>query len=357
MYIDHIHFYLQDARKWRDWFIEVMGFYWVGSGSDGETQTEVVSNGLPQSNRDYLMFVISSPISPKSKVADFLNHHPAGVGDVAFRVDNLDGLICDSVEELRSERGLLKWGKITSIANIDHSLIQRQGETPLLPQTYVMPVKPFYKSPAPITGIDHVVLNVYAGNIEKTVQWYESHLGFIRQQAFSIQTPRSSLYSQVIIHPRTGLQLPVNEPTSPNSQIQEFLEVNRGEGIQHIALKTPDIISATPQLRSSGLSFLNIPPSYYESINYQSFNFSRWEWDKLRLQEILIDFESQYELNSDGQTPLLLQIFTQPIFNKPTFFFELIERRYRARGFGEGNFQALFEAIEREQEKRGSLIL
>ncbi|MBR8832168.1 MAG: 4-hydroxyphenylpyruvate dioxygenase [Chroococcopsis gigantea SAG 12.99] len=357
MYIDHIHFYVEDAKKWRDWFIEVMGFQWVGSGSDRETQTEVVSNCLERENPHYLMFAVSSPLSVNSKVARFLQHRPPGVGDVAFRVVDLEGLTSESVEELKTERGSLKWQKIVSVANIEHTLIQRQGESSLLPLDYVKPVMRGHKPSPGITGIDHLVLNVYAGDIEKTVTWYEQHLGFIRQQAFTIQTPRSSLYSQVIIHPVTGLQLPINEPTSHNSQIQEFLEVNRGEGIQHIALKTAKITLLTEKLRSAGLSFLAIPKTYYESIEYQKFNFSYGEWQQLIEQEILIDFESQYGENINGETPLLLQIFTQPVFSKPTFFFELIERRYQARGFGEGNFQALFEAIEREQDKRGSLVI
>jgi 4-hydroxyphenylpyruvate dioxygenase len=149
------------------------------------------------------------------------------------------------------------------------------------------------------------------------------------------------------------LQFPINEPTSASSQIQEFLDVNRGSGIQHIALQTPQIVNAIAQLRDLGLIFLHIPPSYYTELKlkYPTLPLSPAKLDEIAAQEILVDWQDK------SKQALLLQTFTQPIFKEPTFFFELIERRQEAQGFGEGNFRALFEAIEREQIKRGSLPL
>jgi 4-hydroxyphenylpyruvate dioxygenase len=159
-----------------------------------------------------------------------------------------------------------------------------------------------------------------------------------------------------MFHPVSGVQFPVNEPISVNSQIQEFLDFNRGAGIQHIALKTKRIIQATQKLRATGLSFLPVPQSYYQKLRQDCklLPLNNRQWQEIIEQRILVDWQIHENPNNQRSNlqPILLQIFTKPIFNQPTFFFELIERRERATGFGEGNFQALFEAIEREQFKR-----
>jgi 4-hydroxyphenylpyruvate dioxygenase len=194
-------------------------------------------------------------------------------------------------------------------------------------------------------------LNVATGDLERALSWYEEVLGFQRQQRFMIETENSGLRSQVMVHPASGVQFPINEPTSANSQIQEFLDVNQGAGIQHIALQTPQIVKAIAQLRHRGLAFLPIPSTYYTQLRtqHQGLPLSTAELEEIAAQQILVDW------HNEASQALLLQTFTQPIFEQPTFFFELIERRSQAKGFGEGNFRALFEAIEREQLKRGSL--
>ncbi len=200
------------------------------------------------------------------------------------------------------------------------------------------------------SGIDHIVLNVASGDLERAVAWYKDTLDFHAQQTFRIQTEHSALSSQVMVSHSGGVQLAINESASPNSQIQEFLDVNRGPGIQHIALKTPNIVQSVAQLRSNGLPLLPVPSMYYTQLQQRhTLPLSATQLQEIAQQQILVDWEEN--------TPqaLLLQTFTQPIFEQPTFFFELIERRFQARGFGEGNFRALFEAIEREQIKRGSL--
>ena len=172
------------------------------------------------------------------------------------------------------------------------------------------------------------------------------------QQTFNIKTDRSGLHSQVMISPHGHVQLPINEPASPSSQIQEFLEVNRGAGIQHIALQIPNLVEGISRFRAAGLSFLSVPQSYYSQLQQRcNFTLSSQELQGIAHQEILVDW---HEDAAPGE--LLLQIFSQPIFHEPTFFFEFIERRFLAQGFGEGNFQALFQAIEREQIKRGFVI-
>ncbi|HEY9645050.1 MAG TPA: VOC family protein, partial [Chroococcidiopsis sp.] len=201
-------------------------------------------------------------------------------------------------------------------------------------------------------GIDHAVLNVAAGDLSTAIAWYENAFGFRRQQGFTIQTAYSGLSSQVLVHPQGHAQLPINEPISPSSQIQEFLDCNRGPGIQHVALKTDNSLRAIADLRQRGLRFLPVPPTYYGQLRQRAdFWLSELQWQAIAAQQLLIDWQPHSQA-------LLLQAFTQPIFAIPTFFFELIERRpcqltqNPAQGFGEGNFRALFEAVEREQRKR-----
>jgi 4-hydroxyphenylpyruvate dioxygenase len=213
-----------------------------------------------------------------------------------------------------------------------------------------------FSSSSSFAAIDHIVLNVSAGDLERAVTWYEKILDFQPQQTFNIQTARSALYSQVMVSGNGDVQLPINEPASANSQIQEFLNVNRGAGIQHIALRTRNIVHAIAQFRASGLSLLPVPKGYYLEIQQRKgLPLSTDELDAIAAQEILVDWKENTFFGSNNIIPVLLQIFTQPIFSQPTFFFEFIERRYQAQGFGEGNFRALFAAIENEQIKRGSL--
>ena len=343
MKIDHVHFYVEDARKSRDWFVHQLGFQAVAGGvSSFHTCTEVVKSGP-------VHFVLSSPLTPPSPVAQFLDQHPPGVADIAFCVEDEEAVmtraiahgakVLQPIQQHQQGKGCLKSGKIAAWGSLSHTLIERHSN---LAQENL--------SPLAFSGIDHVVLNVAAGDLEPAVAWYKNTLDFQSKQTFKIQTDRSALYSQVMISRSGSLQFPINEPASPNSQIQEFLDVNRGPGIQHIALHTPNIVQAIAKFRYSGVSFLPVPRSYYTQLQQrQGLPLSAVELQEIADEQILVDWEDT--------TPgaVLLQTFTQPIFGQPTFFFELIERRSQARGFGEGNFRALFEAIEREQLKRGTL--
>lgn len=362
MRVDHIHFYVTSAREWKDRFVRTMGFYPIASAVDNDTRTEIVSNGGDRSIGESVIFVLSSPVNDNSPVARYLENYPRGVVDVAFAVSDLETFLTrhslsGTVREVNYPNGKIKTCSITSSANITHTLIERRGNTPILPLRSLREFPIESGRSSDIIGIDHVVLNVFPGDLEKTVDWYEKYLGFQRQQSFTIQTVRSGLYSRVMVHPDSGVQFPINEPTSPNSQIQEFLDINRREGIQHIALKTRNIVRLTSKLRTSGVDFLTVPGNYYRTLEEKRshLQFSPEEWRQIQEREILIDFENKISVGNNAEKPTLLQIFTRPIFEEPTFFFELIERRDAAKGFGEGNFQALFEAIEREQMARGSI--
>ncbi len=368
--IDHVHFYVEDAQKWRDWFVNYLGFQTVVSAifptainqeKSFHTHTEAVKNGN-------VYFLLSSPLLPTSPVTEFLRHHPPGVADVAFTVADLPAVMARvaangaKILQFIKDAGSYKYAKIAAWGGLTHTLIERnlikgeEGQTNHFEiQNSKFKIKELLPSTSNhlsnhiFTDIDHVVLNVGVGNLETAVSWYQKVLDLQPQQSFTIQTERSALHSQVMISANGKVQLPINEPGSPNSQIQEFLQVNRGAGIQHIALRTPRLISAIALFRAAGLSFLSVPESYYTKLRQRlEFPLSSPELQAIAQQEILVDCQKDSPLGA-----LLLQIFTQPIFEEPTFFFEFIERRSQASGFGEGNFRALFEAIESEQVKRG----
>ncbi|MBD2530478.1 4-hydroxyphenylpyruvate dioxygenase [Nostoc flagelliforme FACHB-838] len=353
MKIDHVHFYVEDAKVWRDWFVHHLAFQTVGDRTTSfHTCTEVVKSGD-------VCFFLSSPLLPTSPVAEFLRQYPPGVADVAFAVEDVEGAIAlaqmhgakilQPIQERHIGTASLKCGKIAAWGGLTHTLIERS--LVICPSSFVTNT-----NDNTFTAIDHVVLNVAVGELARAVTWYEKILDFQPQQAFKIKTNRSALHSQVMISRNGSVQLPINEPASKNSQIQEFLDVNRGPGIQHIALRTTNLVSAIAKFRASNLSLLSVPQTYYTQLKQRpGLPLSPLELEAIAQQEILVDWQEYTPVGTQQTAPLLLQIFTQPIFEQPTFFFEFIERRFQAQGFGEGNFRALFEAIESEQIKRGTL--
>jgi 4-hydroxyphenylpyruvate dioxygenase len=392
MKFHHVHFYVENAQTLSDWFSYNLGFKKIAAKAHDRVYTEILKSGE-------IYFILSSPLTDKSPVADWLNNHPSGVADVAFLVDNLELTLEQAIvagakveQPLQEVSGGFKWAKIRGWGDLTHTLIEHNlvtNDSPLSPLITNDPplpplirgedvidvlscilkinfvISPDYLLPIPnypqyFTKIDHVVLNVAKGDLYQAVNWYKNTLNLLPSQSFSIQTDISGLSSIVMVSPDHNVQLPINEPASPNSQIQEFLEFNRGAGIQHIALQTNDIIEVVSKTRfcfaeasRSRVSFLSVPAAYYHQLRQKWDDlFSSEQWQLLENNQILLDRKG------DRDEGFLLQIFTQPIFDKPTLFLEFIERRInrkngqRAQGFGEGNFRALFEAIEREQMKR-----
>ncbi|MFN6476990.1 4-hydroxyphenylpyruvate dioxygenase [Nostoc sp. DedQUE07] len=367
MKIDRVHFYVEDAKVWRDWFVRHLGFQAVTDdrSSSFHTCTEVVKSGT-------VCFFLSSPLLPTSPVAEFLRHYPPGVADVAFAVEDVEGAIAlaqmhgatilQPIQERQVGTAFIKCGKIAAWGGLTHTLIERSLVFEKGQMTNDIDASAASRrvgqitNDNTITAIDHIVLNVAVGELDRAVAWYENILDFQPQQTFKIKTNHSALHSQVMVSRNGSVQLPINEPASKNSQIQEFLDVNRGPGIQHIALRTTNLVSAIAKFRASGLSLLSVPQTYYSQLKQRpGLTLSPLELEAIAQQEILVDWQEYTPLDGGNTAPLLLQIFTQPIFEQPTFFFEFIERRYQAQGFGEGNFRALFEAIESEQIKRGTL--
>ncbi|ACK67379.1 4-hydroxyphenylpyruvate dioxygenase [Rippkaea orientalis PCC 8801] len=347
MEIDHIHFYVEDAAHQRDWFIDKMGFQSISNSIHDDTYSEVVGN-------QSVYFILSSPLNDASPVSYYLKSHPPGVADVAFRVDNLNFLL-DKVSRFKVEiinqssltafplNKPVKFAKLKGWGSVNHTLIDQAS-----PRTFISS-KMIAKSD--IIGIDHVVLNVPQGELPLAINWYKNVFDFISHQQFNIQTEHSGLSSEALVDSSGKVQFNINQPSSTNSQIQEFLDHNNGSGIQHIGLKSSNILQSVAQMRQRGLPFLSVPNSYYQNlkelIRKSTIScLSQQELEQIETEQILVCWPE------DNPTSILMQIFTQPIFKQPTFFFELIQRRNQAQGFGQGNFQALFEAIESEQIKR-----
>ena len=341
MKIDRVCFYVADAAKTSNWLIHHLGFQLIATYENKNTYTQEIANGK-------IYFVISSPINSFSPVGDYLDAHPEGIVDVSFSVSNVQSIL-DRAAELGVnilqplyENNNIKYARIAGWDSVEHTLIEYPGE---ISQFSPDVRKSHSRSQPSFIDIDHIVLNVARGELNDAVAYYQALFNFQIQQTFKIQTPRSGLYSEALIDCTGQIQFNINEPTDANSQIQEFIDINNGAGIQHLALRSHNIIQTVVQMRNLGVEFLSIPETYYinlqQKLENNSISINNSELEKIIQQGILIDWD-KYQPKS-----LLKQIFTQPILDKPTFFLEIIERIHNAQGFGEGNFQALFEAVEK----------
>ena len=343
MELDSIHFYVKDAARTQAFFIEQLGLPSLDNSSIlPHHQFELDRTLVRWVGNSELLFSIASPLDASSPVAEYLQLHPSGVKDVSFRVPNLDEMSSRvarlGVRVLAASADLNEspWLKIQGWGAIEHTIIQAQPEEIAPPEI---------ERQEPMIGIDHIVLNVAAGELDLAVNWYRDVFDFQVQQTFDIQTQTSGLASKALVSACGKIRFNINEPSSSNSQIQEFLDLNHGAGIQHIALQTQDIWTTIDRMQQQELAFLPIPQTYYANLqnrarSAQQLLLTDREWQQLEQLQILMDW------SATNPEQMLLQIFTQPIFESPTFFFEIIERRNRAQGFGQGNFQALFEAIE-----------
>jgi 4-hydroxyphenylpyruvate dioxygenase len=305
-------------------------------------------------------FVLRGALSPASELAAHVAAHGDGVIDLAIGVPSATEAFAYAVARgarpvqephiEEDEHGQLVTAAIATYGDTRHSLIERSG--------YAGPYRPGYIAAEPLaspvaapyfSAVDHCVGNVELGLMDKWVSFYHQVMGFSNMKEFvgdDIATEYSALMSKVVADGSRKVKFPINEPAigRRKSQIDEYLEFYGGPGVQHIALVTDDIVSAVQRMRAAGVDFLATPDSYYDTLG-QWVGDTRVRIDELRDLRILADRDE------DGY---LLQIFTKPVQDRPTVFFELIER-HGSEGFGKGNFKALFEAIEREQARRGNL--
>jgi 4-hydroxyphenylpyruvate dioxygenase len=310
-----------------------------------------------------ITFVLASPLSGNHPESRRLIVHGDGVQDIALEVDDVaaayEGAVARGAAGLKpptlleDEQGVYEYATIRAYGDTTHSFVNRDryhgvfapGYKPLDPDRY----SPRTFHPVGLKAIDHVVGNVEEGKMDEWVHFYERVMGFSQLVHFDdkdISTEYSALMSKVVQDGRGRIKFPINEPAQARrrSQIQEYLEFYGGPGVQHIAMATDDIVDTVRALRHNDVSFLRVPSTYYDMLPDR---VGRIEEDMGELAElgILVDRDEE---------GYLLQIFTQPVEDRPTLFFEVIERR-GSRSFGKGNFKALFEAIEREQARRGTL--
>jgi len=327
-------------------------------------------SGPTTGNRDHhsyvlnagdVRFVIKGAVSPESPIADHHRRHGDGVLDVALEVPDVDkcvaharaagAIILAEPHDLTDEHGTVRTATLKAYGDTTHTLVDRSGyHGPYLPGYVARSSSTSEQAPA-FVALDHVVGNVELGDMDEWVAFYHRVMGFTNMAEFigdDIATEYSALMSKVVASGDHRVKFPLNEPAvgKRKSQIDEYLEYYRSPGVQHLALATPDICQTVDELRARGVEFLAAPDSYYtDPVLRARIGAVRVPVEELKARGILVDRDE------DGY---LLQIFTKPIGDRPTVFFEFIER-HGSLGFGKGNFQALFEAIEREQERRGNL--
>jgi 4-hydroxyphenylpyruvate dioxygenase len=356
--IDHVEFWVGNARQAAAYYRALWGF------------TPVAYSGLETKVRDrasYVMvqhdirFVFTAPLTPDGEIAEHVRLHGDGVHDIAFRVADVDSAwrettsrgavsVLPPTEFDGGEDGTLRMASIRTYGETLHSFVDRSR--------YHGPFKPGYrkaKSPPRAAGglslleVDHCVGNVEHGEMDQFVDFYRDVMGFAQLIHYDdkvIHTEYSALMSKVMTNGNGRIKFPINEPATgkKKSQIQEYLDWYRSPGCQHIALRTDDIVGTVRGLRENGVEFLGLPHEYYATLA-----------DRVGDVGVPIDTLEELGIEADrDEEGYLLQIFTRPVQDRPTFFFEIIER-HGSRGFGVGNFKALFEAIEREQARRGNL--
>jgi 4-hydroxyphenylpyruvate dioxygenase len=305
-------------------------------------------------------FVITGAVDPDSPLADLHRRHGDGVSDIALAVPDVDRCVAHAraqgatvlVEphDDTDEYGTVRTAAIATYGDTRHTLVDRSRyQGPYLPG--FQPRDVLGTGPEIIQALDHVVGNVELGAMDTWVDFYRRVMGFTNMAEFigaDIATDYSALMSKVVASGNHLVKFPLNEPAEGKraSQIDEFLRYYVGPGAQHLALATSDILAAVDRLRAAGVEFLTTPDSYYDDPELRArIGAVRVPVEELKARGILVDRDE------DGY---LLQIFTAPFGDRPTVFFELIERHGSA-GFGKGNFRALFQAIEREQARRGNL--
>ena len=355
---DYIEFYVGNATHATYYLSNAWGFTPIAYAGLETGVRDRSSYVLEQGN---VRFVVTSPLGPEGEVAEHVKLHGDGVKVVAFRVDDAERAYRETTSRgaqgimepivRKDDYGMVKLSSIAIYGETIHTFVERQDyKGTFLPGYRPLPTSvPRHARPGGLAGIDHVVGNVELGKMNEWVAFYERVLGFTQLIHFddrAISTEYSALMSKVMQNGSGRIKLPINEPAPgrKKSQIEEYLEFYRGPGVQHIALNTADIITTVRGLQERGVDFLKTPPSYYTDVLDRVGPIAE---DVKQLAElgILVDHDDE---------GYLLQIFSKPVVNRPTVFFEVIERK-GARGFGEGNFKALFEALEREQELRGNL--
>jgi 4-hydroxyphenylpyruvate dioxygenase len=354
--VDHVHWWVGNAKQ-------TMYYWWKAFGFK-----PVAYSGLETGNRRFasyvlesgqIRFVISSPYKPTDEMAAHHMLHGDGVKMIALGVDDVEQAYEATTSrgakgawtprEESDENGVLRTAAIHIYGDTLHIFVDRSDYNGVFMPTY-RPIN-YEAQSTGLVAVDHMVGNVELGKMNYWVNFYHQVMGFRMLQGFSdddISTEYSALMSKVMSNGNGRVKFPINEPAEgkKKSQIEEYLDYYMTPGVQHVAMITGDILTTVRKLRDNGIEFLRVPDTYYDMLPERVKGAGvKEDMDTIKELGILVDFDDE---------GYLLQIFSRPLQDRPTSFIEVIER-HGAQGFGAGNFKALFEALELEQERRGNL--
>ncbi len=352
--IDHVELWVGNAKQAAYYYRKAFGFSQIAYAGPETGLRDRASYVLRQNK---ITLVLTTPLNPEHPINAHLTTHGDGVRDIAFLTDDVDACYTialergatsvTEVEEIEDGNGKVRRAAIKTYGDTIHTFLSRADyEGPFLPGYEKHEIN---EEGVGLRAVDHIVGNVEDGKMNQWIEYYESILGFDRYVSFDdkdISTEFTALRSQVMASPNRGIKFPINEPAAgrKKSQIQEYIECYIGAGVQHLALLTDDIIKTVAALRKQGVEFLFVPDTYYDEV-WDRVGMIDEDREKVRDLGILIDRDDK---------GYLLQLFTKPVEDRPTLFYEIIQRK-GCQSFGKGNFKALFESIEREQERRGNL--
>jgi 4-hydroxyphenylpyruvate dioxygenase len=353
---DHIEFYVGNARQAAYFYRSAFGMSLVAYAGPETGLRDRASYTLQQGK---VRFVLTTALRSDSVIAEHVHRHGDGVRAIALWVDDARSAWLETTRrgarsvqeptEAHDENGRVVIASIGAYGDTVHTFVERKDYSGVfLPGYQVMPPDTVAR-PVGLLHVDHVVGNVGWNAMNEWVDFYEHVMGFSLYQHFDdkdISTEYSALMSKVMANGNGYVKFPINEPAEGRrkSQIEEYLDFYQGPGVQHMALATDDIVSTVTKMQNQGVSFLSVPHSYYTALQERIGKIDE-PIEELERLGILVDRDDQ---------GYMLQIFTRPVEDRPTVFYEIIQRK-GSRSFGKGNFKALFEAIEREQASRGNL--
>ena len=353
---DYIEFWVGNARQSALYYRAAFGFQ-LTAYRGPETGVRDRSSYLLTQGK--IRFVLTTALYPDSQISEHVKRHGDGVRDLAFWVDDARAAYSAAIERgatsaqeptvMSDEHGEVVVAGITTYGDTIHSLVERKNYKGLFLPGFQPIASPFMPDSVGLKYVDHCVGNVELGKMNHWVGYYSKVLGFYNLLSFDdkdISTEYTALMSKVMSNGNGRIKFPINEPAAgkKKSQIDEYLQFYHGPGVQHIAMATDDIVATVTALKSRGVEFLQAPKSYYQELGARVGRIDE-SMDALESLGVLVDRDDE---------GYLLQIFSKPVQDRPTLFYEIIQRK-GAKSFGKGNFKALFEAIEQEQALRGNL--
>jgi 4-hydroxyphenylpyruvate dioxygenase len=353
---DYVEFYVGNAKQAAHFYKTALGFQSLAYAGP-ETGTKEKASYVIRQNK--LTFVLTTPLRPDNPIADHIYKHGDGVKVIALKVEDATSAWNETTKRggksfmepvtLKDDDGEVVMSGIHTYGDTVHLFIERNGYSGVFMPGFRKWESAYQPSDTGLLYVDHCVGNVGWNQMNPWVKFYEDVMGFRNILTFDdkdISTEYSALMSKVMSNGNGFVKFPINEPAEgkKKSQVEEYLDFYNGEGVQHVAIATNDIVKTVTDLQSRGVEFLKIPASYYATVLDRVGHIDE-DLEPLQQLGILIDRDDE---------GYLLQIFSKPVEDRPTLFFEIIQRK-GAKSFGKGNFKALFEALEKEQDARGNL--